>query len=109
MIGEILTATRAYSRSIQSGGSEAYCGARFIVALLRPFTAGEDAVTAWVTAQDDSILLGWVPMDDGRDFVLLGRLHTKQSYRDAVAEQTAYDARPLSKIPTQHGTPATRG
>ncbi len=46
----------------------------------------EDQAIAWANDIDETELLAVFPMDDGRDFLLLKRLHTKQSMIDAVLE-----------------------
>lgn len=86
-----------YSRHIKVGNSEAWCGANFIVLMANPFTAGEDAVVAWAKAQDDAELVDVIGLGDRRDYVILRRLHTKQTYQDALREQANY-ARAFSKV-----------
>ena len=80
----------SYSRHIKVGNSEAWCGANFIVLIANPFTAGEDAVVAWARAQDDAELVDVIGLTDGRDYVILRRLHSKQTYQDALREQEHY-------------------
>lgn len=79
-----------YYRQIKVGDSEAMVGPRYIVAILRGFTPGEDAVMAWVSMQDSSRLVDIVPMGDGRDFVVFERQYTKQSFIDAYQEAERY-------------------
>jgi hypothetical protein len=79
-----------YSRHVKVGNSEGWAGANFIVLMANPFTAGEDAVIAWAKAQDDAELVDVVGLGDGRDYVILRRLHTKQTYNDALREQENY-------------------
>jgi hypothetical protein len=103
-----------WARSFSCGGSEAYVGADMIVCATKPFTAGEDAVMTWIAAQDQALLSILVNLADGRDLMLLERLHVKQSRADALAEQQAHLAARLervrrvaaavSRIPTQHHT-----
>lgn len=79
-----------FPRQIRSGGSEGYCGALDIVLISKPFTPGEDAVLFWAVCQDASVLVDIYPLDDGRDVILLQRLHTGQSLIDAVKEQQVH-------------------
>ena len=79
-----------YSRHVKVGDSEGWCGAHFIVLVLRAFTPGEDAVTAWAKAQDDAVLVDVVGLGDGRDYVVLRRQYVRQTYRDALREQQDY-------------------
>lgn len=87
IIGSVL---ETYSRHVKVGDSEAWCGASFMVAIVRPFTAGEDAIGAWLTQQDSATLLEIVPLSDGRDYVVLRREHVKQSFADALREQELF-------------------
>lgn len=93
-----------YNRHIKVGDSEAWCGPSIIAAVLRPFTAGEDAVVMWIRHQDDTALLDLVHLADGRDYVVLERLHTTQSRQQALVEQREYLRSVLAKVPMQHGT-----
>lgn len=61
-----------------------------MVLILRPFTAGEDAVIAWATLQDDSEMVGLIHMTGGRDYIVLQRLYASQSYREALREQETF-------------------
>ena len=49
-------------------------------------SADEDLAIAWAGETDGCELLGCYALDDGRDLILLKRLHTKQSILDAVLE-----------------------
>lgn len=82
-----------YHKHIKVGESQGWCGPSLISLVLKPFTPGEDAVIAWAVAQDDADLLDMVHLNDGREYVVLARRHTKQSLRDALAEQWDYLAR----------------
>jgi hypothetical protein len=93
-----------YPRHIKVGDSEGWCGPSLMSLLLRPFTPGEDAVVAWACAQDDAALLEVVHLSDGRDYVVLERLHTKQTIRAALAEQNNFLAEMIWRIPMQHDT-----
>ncbi len=103
-----------WARSFSCGGSEAFVGADMIVCATKPFTAGEDAVMAWIAVQDKAVLSLLVSLADGRDLMLLERLHLLQSRSEAFAEQQAHLAARLerarrvagvvSRIPTQHHT-----
>jgi hypothetical protein len=75
-----------WPRRIHSGGSEAWCGEAVIVACTRPFTAGEDAVLAWVTQQDAVELVGVMPLPDGRDLMLFDRSYLTQTSEEAHQE-----------------------
>lgn len=75
------------------GESEGWCGANFIVLVLKPFTAGEDAVILWATRQDDSELVDILHLSDGRDYIVLQRKHSSQGYREAIREQEAFAMR----------------
>lgn len=101
-----LAAAAIYPRCTEIGGSRAYCGPAFMVSVTRPFTAGEDAVMAWCRAQDDIVLHDWLPLLDGRDLMVLERLHTKQSYPAALREQEEHIIRlnAIRRIPKQHDT-----
>lgn len=83
------------------------CGPRFIVAILRPFTTGEDAVMMWVRLQDDTRLLDIVPLGDGRDFVVFERNYVTQTFADAYREAERYKAAMVRLIPKQHDTADT--
>jgi hypothetical protein len=93
-----------YPRHIKVGDSEGWCGPSLMALCLRPFTPGEDAVIAWACAQDDAVLLEVLHLDDGRDYIVLERLHTKQSLRAALAEQNTFLAASILRIPLQHDT-----
>lgn len=75
-----------YPRRLKVGESVAYVGALEVVIISKPFTPGEDAVFAWANSADETTLVDIAPLDDGRDFILLKREHTKQSLEDAVRE-----------------------
>lgn len=96
-----------YTRQIRVGDSYAMCGPRFIVALMRPFTTGEDAVSLWCRLQDDTRVLDIVPLRDGRDFIVFERLHKNQSLADAYEEARAFESAMLRHIPRQHATSDT--
>lgn len=87
-----------WPRQFAVGGSEAYLGATVIVLIAKPFTAGEDAVVTWALLQDDCFLVGTHHMGDGRDLILLERLHRKQSLEEANLEQRRHLARKLDEI-----------
>jgi len=98
-----------YSRHIKVGDSEGWCGANFIVLIVRGFTPGEDAVTLWAKAQDESSLIDIISLGDGRDYIILKRHYVKQSYRDALNEQAVFANAFFSRPSTQHDTtPALR-
>lgn len=96
-----------YTRQIRVGDSEAMFGPRFIVALVRPFTAGEDAVMLWVRLQDDTRLVDIVPLSDGRDFIVFERGYKTQTYEQAHEEVRAFQAAMLRLIPKQHDSSDT--
>jgi hypothetical protein len=100
----LMSVLEIYPRHIKVGDSEGWCGPSLMALILRPFTPGEDAVVAWATAQDDTNLLDLVHMADGRDYVVLERLHVKQSLRQALQEQNEYLAEAIWRIPMQHDT-----
>lgn len=79
-----------YPRRIAVGDSFAFVGPVFVFAVLRLDSAACDAVAAWVDAQDGAELFLHTPLPDGREAVLLRRLYTKQSFRDALAEQETF-------------------
>lgn len=79
-----------FARTVRVGGSAAYVGAFDIVVVSKPFTPGEDAVMAWVQAQDDAMLVDMFPSGDGFDVTHLRRLHTKQTMADAIQEQSRH-------------------
>lgn len=87
-----------WPRSFCVGGSEAYLGATNIVLVTKPFTPGEDAVVTWARLQDDCTLVGTHHLSDGRDLILLERLHSKQSLEEATMEQRRHLARKLDEI-----------
>lgn len=97
-----------YMRHVKVGDSEGWCGPHYLTLLVRAFTAGEDAVAAWARAQDDALLLDIIPLKDGRDYIILQRLYTKQTYPDAIREKNAFEAMLMGLIPKQHDTMATR-
>lgn len=96
-----------YTRQVRVGDSEAMCGPRFICAILRPFTAGEDAVMAWVRMQDDSRLIDLVPLKDGRDFAVFERNYATQTFEDAYREAEAFKVSVARLIPKQHDSSDT--
>lgn len=102
-----MSVLEVYPRHVKVGDSEGWCGPSLIALLLRPFTPGEDAVVTWARAQDDTALLDVVHLADGRDYIVLERLHTKQSLREALSEQNAFLAKAIRRIPTQHDTKNT--
>lgn len=79
-----------YSRHVKVGDSEGWCGANYIVMLVRPFTPGENAVMTWVRAQDEASLVDSLSLGDGRDYIILKRHYTKQTYTDALNEQAVF-------------------
>lgn len=91
-----------YTRQIRVGDSEAMCGPRYIAALVRAFTPGEDAVMAWVRMQDDTRLVDIVPLKDGRDFCVFERNYVTQSYEDAYREAERFLDAVARLIPKQH-------
>ena len=91
-----------YYRCIKVGDSEAWLGVDLITAILRPFTAGEDAVALWIVAQDETTLLDLVPLADGRDFVVLERKHLSQTRSQAIVESQRFLSGMLLTLPTQH-------
>jgi len=93
-----------YPRHVKVGDSEGWCGPSLMALVLRPFTPGEDAVVAWAKAQDDAVLLDVVHLADGRDYMVLERLHSKQTLRAALAEQNQFLANAIWRIPMQHDT-----
>lgn len=99
--------TETYTRHIRVGDSEAHLGLGVITALVRPFTPGEDAVVAWIKLQDDALLLDLVPLSDGRDYVVLRRQYTRQSYAEALYESQEF-ARLMLRFPKQRDTDTTR-
>lgn len=103
----IASVIATYSRHVKVGDSEAWCGVSLVVAVLRPFTPGEDAVVTWIRAQDDTELLDLVHLADGRDYVVLERKHVTQSRQDALREQERYINSLVARIPMQHGTSDT--
>lgn len=96
-----------YYKSIRVGDSEAHLGALVITAILRPFTAGEDAVAAWIVAQDATNLIELVHLTDGRDYCVFERMHLTQTYEQAQRESDAYVASVIARIPRQHDTSDT--
>lgn len=85
-----MSVIETYTRHIKVGDCEGWSGPSLMVLVIKPFTPGEDAVIAWAQAQDDAEVLDVLHLQDGRDYVVLMRLHSKQSLRDALAEQQAY-------------------
>lgn len=79
-------------------------GPRFIVAFLRGFTPGEDAVMTWVRMQDDSRLIDIVPLKDGRDFVVFQRNYRTETFLDAYKEAERFKATMMRLLPMQHDT-----
>lgn len=94
-----------FSRHVKVGDSEGWCGARFIVAIVRPFTPGEDAVALWITMQDDTRMLDILPLQDGRDYIVFERLYKTQTVREAHAEVEVFWQRIFDRLPKQHDTP----
>lgn len=74
------------SRSAEFGTATVWVGDVMISVISYLGTTDEDAAFEWANEVDDTELLGIYPMDDGRDFTLMKRLHTKQSIVDAVLE-----------------------
>ena len=79
-----------------------------MTAILRPFTPGEDAVAAWIVAQDACNLVDLVHLGDGRDLCVFERLYHRESYERAKAQSDAYITAMLALIPKQHVTSDTR-
>jgi hypothetical protein len=98
-----MSVLETYHKHIKVGDSEGWCGPSLMVVVLRPFTPGEDAIITWACAQDDAELLEVLHLQDGRDYIVLARRHTKQTLQAALAEQQAF----LSGIPMQRGTTDT--
>lgn len=96
--------SETYYKSVRVGDSEAHLGAVMVSAILRPFTPGEDAVTAWITSQDTCNLLDMVHLKDGRDLCVFERLYHRESYERARACSDAFVTAMLSRIPKQHAT-----
>ncbi len=79
-----------YFKSFRVDDSEAHVGATIISAILRPFTAGELAVIAWMKMQDTMNLVELVYLPDGRDLCVFERLHTVQTLEQAKAEAASF-------------------
>ena len=79
-----------YTRHVRVGDSEAWFGLRLVTVITRPFTPGEDAIAAWVRVQDGCELLALLHLNDGRDYVVLQRTYTLQTYQDALQEARRY-------------------
>ena len=103
----LMAVAETYYKSIRVGDSEAHLGAVMVTAILRPFTPAEDAVVAWILAQDATNLVDLVHLKDGRDLCVFERLYQKQSYEQARAEADGFIQSLLSRIPTQHATSDT--
>lgn len=99
-----MSVLEVYPRHVKVGDSEGWCGPSLMVLILRPFTPGEDAVVAWALALDDTNVLTVLHLRDGRDYIVLERLHTKQTLRAALKEQDSYLNNFIRRIPTQHDT-----
>lgn len=76
----------SFPRALHAGGSEGYLGAHDIYLITRPFTKGEEQVLAWAEQQDGATLVEIVPLQDGRDLLILARDHTRQTRKDAENE-----------------------
>jgi hypothetical protein len=87
-----------WPRSFVAGESRAYLGAFTITLLTKPFTAGEDAAITWALLQDECAMIGCHHMSDGRDLMLLERMHVTQSRQDAINEQRRHLARKLESL-----------
>lgn len=82
------------SRSGEFGTAIVWVGDIFISCMSHNGSADEQAAMAWALEADDVELLAIYPLEDGRDFILMKRLHTKQSLLGAVMElQDAVDKR----------------
>lgn len=80
------------SRHAEIGTAVVLVGDIMISILVEPFSPDEAEAIDWANQVDDTELLAVFGMSDGRDFILLKRLHTKQSVADAVLElQQAID------------------
>lgn len=75
-----------WPRKVTRDDSSAWVGGSMVVAVTRPFTAGEDVVFRWLTEQDAVELYGIYPLGDGRDLMVFDRLYLKQSRSEAVNE-----------------------
>lgn len=85
-----------FPRTVEVGGSQGFCGALDIVAIVRPFTAGEEAVLTWCAAQDGATVSELASLPDGRDIIVLRRLHTRQTIHDAIRETEEHLAKTLA-------------
>lgn len=74
------------SRSAEFGTATVWVGDVFISVLSYNGSHDEDEALKWALEVDDTELFACYPMSDGRDFLLMKRLHTKQSILDAVLE-----------------------
>ena len=83
----------SYPRRIAIGDSFAFVGPTFVLAVLRLESPAAAGVAAWVDAQDSVELFEHAPLPDGREVILMRRLYTKQSFRDALEEQAAFARR----------------
>ena len=90
-----LHCSQVFPRKFRAGDSEAYLTAFDIIVITRPFTAGDVAVLTWVTRQDDTLLREIAPLADGRDVIVLRRMHTRQPLADAVQEERRHMCRSL--------------
>jgi hypothetical protein len=102
ILGAVL---ETYTRFIKVGDCEAMLGPRYVVAIVRAFTTGEDAVMTWVRMQDDTRLVDIVPLMDGRDFCVFERNYLFQTREAAFLEAEAFTTAVSRLIPKQHDTP----
>lgn len=90
-----LECAQVFPRRFRAGDSEAYLTAFDIIVLTRPFTAGDVAVLTWVQLQDDTLLREIAPLKDGRDVIVLRRMHSRQTLADAVQEERRHMCREI--------------
>lgn len=74
------------SRSAEFGTATVWVGDVFISVISYNGSHDEDLALAWAADADGAELFACYALDDGRDFILLKRLHTKQSILDAILE-----------------------
>lgn len=96
-----------YYKTIRVDDSEAMLGANLITAIVRPFTPGEEAIAEWVRQQDQTALIDYQPLSDGRDYIVLQRLHASESYAAALQKSTDH-VNAMFRASKQHDTPKVR-
>ena len=74
------------SRCAEFGTATVWVGDVLISVISYNGTHDEDLALAWASEADGAELLACYPLDDGRDLMLMKRLHTKQSVLDAILE-----------------------